>query len=355
MTTKTRLAANLVTALEVAIMIALFVTFVGCGEKKPQPETAAVVVASQPPAPVPMPPAMVERATDVVVVPEPPKEVTYEEAEAAYKEARYAEAVDLFTRYTERKASNPWGHYMLGLSAWKAGQLAPAEAAFRQALQLDALHAKSWINLSRVLLDDGRPEEALIALDEAFVIDPVSNVAFRLQGRAHHQLGQVEEAEASYREALQLDSQDAWAMNNLALLFIEQGRFEAALPVLALAVETRTDVPLFYNNLGMALERTGHFHAAYAAYEKAVALDDSYEKAADNLARVETVEEEVGLMPVDLTALAQRFFEEIERRRADVVSEAQPLDGTASSPEETLAPAVTIVIAADTTGREPKR
>jgi len=44
-------------------------------------------------------------------------------------------------------------------------------------------------------------------------------------------------------------------MNNLGLLFLEQGDAEEALPLLCRAVQLRKDVAAFHNNLGMALEQ----------------------------------------------------------------------------------------------------
>lgn len=257
-------------------------------------------------------PKPVEPEEAVVTIPEPQKEVTYEEAEAAYHERRYGEAVELFTLYTDRKSENPWGHYMLGLSAWKAGEHERAEGAFERALELDGNHVKSLLNLGRVLLDMGRPDEALARIGEALTIDPESNIAYRLQGRALDQLGREEEAIGTYRRAIRLDDRDAWSMNNLGLLFLEEGRYDEALPPLARAVELKGDVAIFLNNLGMVLENTGHFRAAEEAYRSAVDIGGSFEKAHANLERLEAVVEDPGLPPVDLAVIAQGFIDEIE-------------------------------------------
>ena len=79
-------------------------------------------------------------------------------------------------------------------------------------------------------------------------------------------------------------------MNNLGLLLLETKRADEALPLLANAVELRTDVPEFHNNLGMALEHTGRFKAAAEAYNGALTADPGYDKAKRNLARVESVQ-----------------------------------------------------------------
>lgn len=302
--------------------------------------------------------AAAEPEIAVVQEPEPPREVTFEEAEAAYNERRYSDAVDLFTHYTERKSENPWGHYMLGLSAWKAGDYEIAEKAFNKSLELDPEHVKSWINLGRVLLDTERPGEAFAAIDEALALDPQSNAAYRLRGRAYYQMGQPQYAIDMYRKAIQFDDRDAWSMNNMALIFIEQGLFYDALPPLARALEIRSDIPVFHNNLGMALEHTGRFRAAEDAYASAVALDDSYDKAVDNLARVEEVREDLGYDPVDFAALAQSFVEEISQWKAAVSLPPIERPGdegtvTAVGPAESLESPADSIVAGNTVSSVP--
>jgi Flp pilus assembly protein TadD len=125
-------------------------------------------------------------------------------------------------------------------------------------------------------------------------------------------LNQIDDAVAAYQAAIALDPTDAWAMNNLAFVRIQQGRYEEALPALARAVELRKDVPVFFNNLGMALEHTGHFTAAADAYGFAVSLDATNGRAVLNHDRVAGVREDPAAAPVDLTALAREFESEIE-------------------------------------------
>lgn len=296
------------------VVIALSIAIAGCGRKSEERELPVQIVrdqSAQAPAPIDTGlPAAAEQPEEAAV-PEPPREITYEEAEAAYLERRYDEAEELFILYTRCNEGNPWGHYMLGLSAWKTGDLKTAHAAFEQAVGLDPNHMKSYLNLSRVLIDMNRAEEALTKIDMALAIDPESNDGHRLQGRAFHELGRNEEAIAAYRRAIQIDGEDAWSMNNLSLILIERNECEAALPALARAVELRDDVAIFQNNLGMALERTGRIRAAEDAYRIATVLDGSYEHAAMNLARVAEVLEDPAVEPVDLAAVARRFQEEI--------------------------------------------
>jgi tetratricopeptide (TPR) repeat protein len=229
---------------------------------------------------------------------------SFADGEAAYRAKKYSEATTLFDEYTTRKPANAWGHYMLGLSAWKSGALAKSERAFETALRIDAKHVKSYVNLSRVLIEQKRFDDAIAKLTQAGEADPESPTVPRLMARAYSAKGDTDQAIDAYRHAIMLDENDAWSMNNLGLLYLEQGFVEDALPWLARAVEAKDNVAAFHNNLGMALEHTGRFVAAATAYKGALEADPLYGKAKQNLARVEAVKsgpEE----PIDLAALAR--------------------------------------------------
>ena len=218
-----------------------------------------------------------------------PGPTSFADGMAAYQARKYGDATGIFETYTERRPDNAWGYYMLGLSAWKSADLAKSEQAFEKALSIDPRHVKSLVNLSRVFIEQKRHDEAIERLTRASDIDPGSVEVQRLLGRTYHALGQIDAAVDAYRRALELNERDAWSMNNLGLLFIETSRADQALPLLAKAVELRKEVPEFQNNLGMALEHTGRFRAAATAYSGALTADPGYEKAKQNLARVQAV------------------------------------------------------------------
>jgi tetratricopeptide (TPR) repeat protein len=216
--------------------------------------------------------------------------VSFGDGQAAYQARKYSDATAIFDRYTTERPANAWGHYMLGLSAWKSGDLAKSEQAFEKALSVDPRHVKSLVNLSRVFIEQKRHDEAVERLSRAAEIDPESTEVYRLLGRTYHTQGKTDEAVSAYRRAIELNELDAWSLNNLGLVFLETERADEALPLLTKATELRPEVPVFHNNLGMALEHTGRFRAAATAYKAALAADPGYDKAKRNLARVEAVQ-----------------------------------------------------------------
>jgi len=216
--------------------------------------------------------------------------VKFADGEAAYQARKYGDATVIFEHYTGQRPANAWGHYMLGLSAWKSGDLAKSEQAFEKALSIDPLHVKSLVNLSRVFIEQKRYDDALDRLMTAVEINPESTESLRLLGRTYVAQGKTSEAMDAYRRAIEVNELDVWSMNNLGLLLIETKRADEALPLLTRAVEVRPGVPVFHNNLGMALEHAGDFTAAAGAYKAALAADPGYDKAKKNLTRVEALQ-----------------------------------------------------------------
>jgi tetratricopeptide (TPR) repeat protein len=235
--------------------------------------------------------------------------VSFADGEAAYQAGNFSEATKLFEQYTGDKPRNVWGHFMLGLSASKSGDLAKAETAFEEALRIDPDHIKSLVNLSRVLIEQRRFDDALDKLAQADNIDPKSAEVHRLLGRTYAAVGRIDESIEAYRAAIALNNKDAWSMNNLGLLFLERGCADDALPLLARAVELGKDTAMFHNNLGMALEHTGRFAAAASEYKGAINADPAFEKAKRNLVRVEAVKVD-SEEPFNLEETAKGFVEQ---------------------------------------------
>ncbi len=266
-----------------------------------------------------------------------PSNVTYGDAERVYRAGRYGEAADLFEGYAARRPGNPWGTYMLGISAWKAGDHARAEAALRRTLQVAPDHEKALLNLARVLLEEGRASDALDPAEQVVGLDSTSGEAWRVLGNARSDLGMVEEAVSAYRRALVLDHRDAWTMNNLGLLMIREGRYEEALPPLARATELRPEQAVFQNNLGVALERSGHTDQAAVAFQAALDAKPGYENARVSLERAQARQGAVPA-PLDLTTLAGSFADEVSGWREEQEARAARPD-TAAPDETSKAPA----------------
>ncbi len=171
----------------------------------------------------------------------------------------------------------PWEHYMMGVSAWKEGELGEAELHLREWVAHAPGDAKGRVNLARVLIEIGRPHEAKEHAAIAEELDPASVAAKRIHARALDESGDCPSAIAKYEDALWINPEDHWSLNNLGYLLIRHGRFEDAIGPLALAVQLDSANAMFRSNLGAALEGAGHRFASPDTLD-AAALADAFRR-----------------------------------------------------------------------------
>lgn len=96
--------------------------------------------------------------------------------------------------------------------------------ACRVALSRNPGDAAAKAVLAQLLLDAGRAGEAEPLLRDLLALDPSRPGLRTALGNAHKRMGRLDEAEASYRIALEADPGDIAARYNLAILCLLQGR-----------------------------------------------------------------------------------------------------------------------------------
>jgi Flp pilus assembly protein TadD len=265
-----------------AVVVAIIVACEHDGKTQTTADGAVVTRPAREPV------AITPAAAHTTMAPTVPPDVSYATAESAFTARRYPVATEMFSAYTARRPENSWGYYMLGLSAWRAGQLDRAQRAFEGVLALDSGNVKALVNLARVLLEENQATDALARVNAALAVDSGLGEGWRVLGRVQAQLGHTDSAIDAYHQALVIDSSDVWSMNNLGLVLIQAGRFTEAVEPLGHAVQLDSTVAAFSNNLGIALERSGQLDEAAAAYRHALAVDSGYAKARVSLERLKS-------------------------------------------------------------------
>ena len=113
--------------------------------------------------------------------------------------------------------------------ALEAHDAAAAEQAYRQVLASDPHHSQAWLNLSALLCEQGRCDDAVQALDEALLHLPdVADLHFN-RGIALEDQQRLDEAVSAYERALALQHDLADAHFNLARLHERVGRSHRAM------------------------------------------------------------------------------------------------------------------------------
>lgn len=106
---------------------------------------------------------------------------------------------------------------------------AAARATYRRALALDPEQVDAWVNLGRLVHEDGDPAEAARLYREALARSPDDAIVHFNLALALEDLKEPDAAHAHYERALALDPDFADAHYNLASLCEQQGRAADAL------------------------------------------------------------------------------------------------------------------------------
>jgi tetratricopeptide (TPR) repeat protein/SAM-dependent methyltransferase len=101
--------------------------------------------------------------------------------------------------------------------------------------------------------------------------------------QAHHDAGQLRQAEAIYRQVLQVSPSHPDALHLLGMIAYQVGSNEIAVELLNKAVQTRPTDPEFYHDLGNVLQAQGRLDDALACFRKALSFKPDHVDAHFNL------------------------------------------------------------------------
>ena len=129
----------------------------------------------------------------------------YEQGVAARNRKEYAQAVSILRQVTQRQPTNADASLQLGLAELALSRLAPADEAFKNALQAAPDYVEARIALSRVAQRRGKIREALILLGAAGTGTPDA-IALRrqLQHQALYDEGMAARRVSDFPRAVEL-------------------------------------------------------------------------------------------------------------------------------------------------------
>ena len=97
-----------------------------------------------------------------------------------------------------------------------------------------------------------------------------------------HQQGQLGQAEALYRQVLEIDPRNADALHLLGLIAYQTGYHQDSVEMISRAIEINPSVSIYHYNRGMPLHELEQFDAAVASYDTAIALNPDLAVAYSN-------------------------------------------------------------------------
>ncbi len=130
----------------------------------------------------------------------------------------------------------------------------------------------------------GKKYKKCCLLTDNVASPPVSAATLqRLQlAVTHHQAGRLAEAQALYRQVLNVSPHNADALHYSGLIYYQTGDSATAVRLISESIRLQPS-SLMHCNLGAAQQALGHHDAAIASYRAAIALQPDYAEAYSNL------------------------------------------------------------------------
>jgi tetratricopeptide (TPR) repeat protein len=157
-------------------------------------------------------------------------------------------------------------HYSAALAAIDAGDNEKGIALLDEAIALDSTFGMAWRKLAAA--DPNRRE---MAVTRAYGLREgmTDRERYHAIGLYHNYVTQdLEAGVTAYSTLLDLYPEDAWALNNLGVIYGRRGEPDLAIEMFSRAIESdRYSSPLSYTNLIRNLHLTGAIDSAYGALE----------------------------------------------------------------------------------------
>lgn len=176
-----------------------------------------------------------------------------------------------------------------GLKLMKLQDRPGALAAFENALQADPARTDAACLAAELLIESGRPRDALALCDRslAAVKDRPGQIGLRIRlGDLSLALGQAESARGYFEQALKLDPSNAQAAYRLARIYVEAGDVEPLGRVTELALHAERPVPeriALGTAIASLFHSKGNPSAAFSALAQSALLEPSRLQLTSNL------------------------------------------------------------------------
>ena len=214
---------------------------------------------------------------------------------------QYAASIGLFALAAAGVARVRWGGLrrstvlpaLTGLSVlvvlWtltraQSGTYKDIETLWRATIAGNPQAEMAYVNLGAMLLDSGRLDEALPCLQKAVELQPDDADALQNLGLVLYHKGRLDESLPWFQQAIACNPRLVQARFNLGRALLDKGRVDEALVQLQAAVEAAPGMAAAGYHLGRALLAKGREEEAVALFQRAIELQPNLAEAHGDLA-----------------------------------------------------------------------
>ncbi len=203
-----------------------------------------------------------------------------------HRAGRLAEAERAYREALAREPNHPGALHLLGVIAHQVGRNDLAEQLIRRAIDRAPIVPEFHNNLGEALRHAGKIDEAAGSYLRALALDPDNAQALTNLGVVRRIQERYDESEAALRRSIELTPTSVLTHRQLGLLYTVTRRHDLAADAYATAAQLDPRDAESQMELAMALKRTGRLEAATAAARRATYLKPDWAEAHCNLGAV---------------------------------------------------------------------
>lgn len=170
----------------------------------------------------------------------------------------------------------------IGEAYRRLDDLKTAREFHQKALKLNPRLQEARLGMALVEQESGNAKAAIGAIQEV-IAHKESAIAYFYQGITLYKQGNLKDAQAAFRKAIELDPNYAEAHANLGLTLNQQGKLQEAIEQTRQALRIHPDLAEAQYNLGVALQAQGQLKQAIEAYKEAIRINPNHAEANYNL------------------------------------------------------------------------
>lgn len=190
--------------------------------------------------------------------------------------------ISLWQRAIERAPDAAYCHTQYGAALAKEKNFPEAEAAYRKGLEIDPNMTLGNVGLALVLIQNGKPDEAIPYCDKVLAAYPDFAMAYDAKGQALVAQNKIDEAKANYRTAKdKIPAGRIYFAQNVATLAMQQQKPTEALEVLE-SILPELEKPCSAEDL-TAFVQLADLYRGKGDHEKSKQMLEAYMKRTEGL------------------------------------------------------------------------
>jgi predicted O-linked N-acetylglucosamine transferase (SPINDLY family) len=196
-----------------------------------------------------------------------------DEAMQYHREGRLSEAAGLYCLILDEQSDHFDALHLLGTIAYLSGNNRLAIELINRAIVLIDSRPEPYYHLGLVLLHMGQLEEAAAQFRRALDVAPAFAPAHHHLGLVHERQGHLEAAAGCFQLALECEPTAVGPLHRLAEVYLSEGRTKEAIPLFQKALSISPNDAALHIGLADAWHVQDELAKAIATYKQAAALD----------------------------------------------------------------------------------